>query len=209
MTRPEMESRDTTNTTHATDSTQVLNIPDASPPRDLAAERVQRDRALGKVPRVSGDGSTPLPVKRTTDRPLGAFGLFVLRLVTAAIAGLYGFQTLTRLTATRETLARTVIPSPNIVAIIVAVAEIAIAVALLFGVLTRVAGLAIMVITIGALVFVLWGVANPLQAGRPGFTGEFELLLAAVGFLLLTLGAGAWSIDAAVRRRRQRAKQGY
>jgi len=92
-------------------------------------------------------------------------------------------------------------------ALVVGAAEVAVAIALVFGLLTRLAGLGVALIHTGALVFVLWGPWNPFQPGLTGFTGELELLLAAVGGLLLLVGAGGWSVDRAFRARRDADKQ--
>lgn len=191
------------------EETKLLTVPESTGAtrRDLAAEKAERDRSLGKVARVSSDVDAPVAPKRTTDRFLGSLGLFVLRLVTAAIIGIHGYQHLVDLPKTADMLSQTAVPSPSIMAIVLGASEIAIALGLLLGILTRLAGLGLMLVTIGALVFVLWGVSNPFQAGSPGFRGELELLLAAVGFVFLTLGAGGWSIDAGWRRRRVRAKE--
>ena len=58
----------------------------------------------------------------------------------------------------------------------------------------------------GALAFVMWGPWSPFVPGQPGFLGEFELLLAAVGLLFLLVGAGGWSVDRSFRSARQRDK---
>lgn len=143
-------------------------------------------------------------VKRNTDRFLPSLGLFLLRLVTAAIMGVHGLNKLLDLPAATEAMAQTVLPEPSIMAIVVGAAEVGIAIALVFGLLTRLAGLGIALIAGGALAFVLWGPWSPFIAGKPGFIGELELLLAAVGLLFLTVGAGGWSIDRGFRARRDR-----
>ena len=55
-----------------------------------------------------------------------------------------------------------------------------------------------------ALTFIFWGSFAIFKT--MGFKGELELLLAGCGVLLLFLGAGGWSIDAAYRRSRAAAK---
>ena len=58
----------------------------------------------------------------------------------------------------------------------------------------------------GALAFVQWGAWSPFVPGQPGFLGELELLLAAVGLTLMLVGAGGWSLDRSFRAGRQRDK---
>lgn len=165
--------------------------------------RAERDRALGTRRRSVADESfgqsSAAPLRRTTDRFLGSLGLFVLRLVVAAIMGVHGVAKAMDIAAVQAMLGNTVIPEPVITSYVLTGAELAIALALVFGVATRLAGLGVAAIGIGALLFVHW-VTNPFVGMT--VTGELELLLAAVGILLLCLGGGGWSIDAAVRRRR-------
>ena len=56
----------------------------------------------------------------------------------------------------------------------------------------------------GALAFVQWGEWSPFVPGRSGFVGDFELLLAATGLLLLCVGAGGFSLDRSFRKSRER-----
>ncbi|MDO5499171.1 MAG: DoxX family protein [Propionibacteriaceae bacterium] len=166
--------------------------------------RAERDKALGT--RRPAPEPEPEPVvetqpklKRTTDKFFGSFGLFLLRLVAAAIIGLHGFAKALDITAVQSMLANTVIPEPVIMSYVLTGAEVAIALALLFGLFTRVAGFGLALIGIGALVFVHW-LTNPFVGNT--LTGELELLLGAVGLLFVFLGGGGWSVDAAFRRRR-------
>lgn len=166
--------------------------------------RAERDKVLGTRRKVTEPEPAVAPAaapkfKRTTDKFLGSFGLFVLRLVVAGIIGLHGFAKALDITAVQTMLANTVIPEPVIMSYVLTGAEVAIALALVFGLFTRLAGLGVAAIGIGALVFVKW-ISNPFQGNA--LTGELELLLGAVGLLLVCLGAGGWSIDAAFRRRR-------
>lgn len=165
--------------------------------------RAERDRALGTRRRSVEDNplgqSSAAPLRRTTDRFPGSLGLFVLRLVVAAIMGVHGAAKAMDIAAVQAMLTNTVVPEPVIMSYVLTGAELAIALALVFGLATRLAGLGVAAIGIGALVFVHW-VTNPFVGMR--VTGEFELLLAAVGVLLLCLSAGGWSIDGAIRRRR-------
>lgn len=141
-------------------------------------------------------------IQRSNDRFAGSLGLFLLRLVVAAIVGIRGLYHLLNLPATTELIQGTVLPYPSILAVVLGAAEVAIAIALVFGLLTRVAGLGLMLVAGGTLGFVLWGPWSPFTAGQAGFTGELELLLVAVGALFLLVGGGGWSVDHGFRARR-------
>ncbi|MGO4956786.1 DoxX family protein [Luteococcus sp. Sow4_B9] len=173
-----------------------------------ARERAERDRALGKVAAPQGpDPVLPEIPKPTTDKFGPSLGLFLLRLVTGGIMAVHGVQKLTDIAGTQDFLTQLGLPSPHYLAWGTGIAEVLAGVALLFGLLTRLAGLGVAVVAIAALALVKWGASNPFQAGKPGFTGELELLLAAVGLTLLFVGAGRWSIDGSIRAGRRRAKQ--
>lgn len=154
--------------------------------------------------------SSALPVRtetvrvteRSTDRFVGALGLFLLRLITAAITGIHGLNHLLNLPATAQMLEGTVLPMPGVLAVVLGAAEVAIAIALVFGLLTRVAGLALAVLAGVSLAFIQWGPWSPFTPGQPGFAGELELLLLGVGLLFLCVGGGGWSIDHGFRARR-------
>jgi len=177
----------------------------------LAAERAARRdaRAVALAATAPVPLAAPEPVivhKRTNDKFWGSVGLFLLRLVLAAILAVRGLNILTDIPAAQAQFAQTVIPYPSIMAIVTGVATLLIALSLVLGLLTRLAGLGIALIGGGALVFVEWGNWSPFIAGRPGFLGDYELLLTAVGILLLCIGAGGWSLDRSVRAGRARNK---
>ncbi|SDB79891.1 Uncharacterized membrane protein YphA, DoxX/SURF4 family [Raineyella antarctica] len=178
---------------------------DAALRAERRAERDARDRALGKrrpqpAPPVAAEPpSTRLP--RTTDRPAASLGLFVLRLAVAAVVGVRGAQQLMDIPGTINTFTQTALPYPEIFAWGTAVASVLIGVALVLGLLVRVAGLGTALVGIGALVYVYWW-RSPFESGLTGFRGETELLLAAVGLFFLLVGGGAWGIDGAVRKGR-------
>ena len=177
----------------------------------LAAERAARREARS----VALAATAPVPLvapepvivhNRTNDKFWGSVGLFLLRLVLAAILAVRGLNILTDIPAAQAQFAQTIIPYPSVMAIVTGVAALLIALSLILGLLTRVAGLGIALIGGGALVFVQWGNWSPFIAGRPGFLGDYELLLTAVGVLLLCIGAGGWSLDRSVRAGRERNK---
>ena len=153
---------------------------------------------------VSDQGVAPaVVVKRSTDGFLGSLGLFLLRLVTAGIVGLSGVNKLLDPTRAADVYANTILPQPALVALGVGVVEVAIALALVFGLLTRVAGLGLALVAGGTLALVLWGPWSPFQPGAARFVGDFELLLAAIGVLFLCVGGGGWAVDGGLRRRRE------
>ncbi|WP_425308050.1 DoxX family protein [Ammonicoccus fulvus] len=173
-------------------------------PEELRAQRrAERDKALGTrrrpvEPEPEVEKNEPR-FKRTTDKFLGSFGLFLLRIVAGGIIGLHGFAHALDNAAVQTMLAGTIIPEPVIMSYVLTGAEVAIALALVFGLFTRLAGLGMALIGIGALVYVHW-VTNPFRGNT--LVGELELLLAAIGLLFVCLGGGGWSVDAAFRRRR-------
>lgn len=193
------------------DDTRIITTPteQAEAERRRAEERAARNRSLGVVDRSSGPVATAVtPPKPTTDKFLPSLGLFLLRLVTAAIMGIHGFQKLTDIPSTEAFFKSLNIPSPLYAAWGTGVAEVLAAVALLFGMATRAAGLGTAAVAIGALALVKWGDKNPFEKGVPGFAGELELLLAAVGLMLFCIGAGRWSVDGSMGASRRRNKYG-
>ncbi|PIE21013.1 MAG: hypothetical protein CSA64_04060 [Arachnia propionica] len=192
---------------------ETRQLPVADPAAEQAAleeklrlERQARDERLGVVPPVpeSEKQEEAKPVRRSTDGFFGSFGLFVLRLVAAAILGVIGYQILTPVDRTVEFLSQTMIPEPRLVAWILGFTLGAMALLLVIGLMQRFVGLLMMLLGIGSLVFIRWGNFLPFVPGQEGFIGDRDLLLAAVGLLLLTLGGGAWGIDGAIRRGRSR-----
>ncbi len=143
----------------------------------------------------------PPRTRHVVDRWDGAIGLLLLRLVVAAIFAVRGLQKVQHLDVTRAQFAQVGIPYADTMAFAVGVCEVAIAVALIFGILVRVAGIGIAVIAIGALVYVKWRTGAVFTDGQPGFAGELELLLAAVGLAFAGLGGGGWTVDRRFRRR--------
>ncbi len=177
----------------------------------LAAERAARRdaRAAALAAPAPEPLAAPDPViilKRTNDKFWGAVGLFLLRLVLAGIFAIRGLNLLTDIPAAQAMFAKTVIPEPGTMAIVTGVAALLIALSLLLGLLTRLAGFGVALIAGGALAFVYWGNWSPFIAGRPGFLGEFELLVAATGVLLMCVGGGGWSLDRSFRAGRERDK---
>ncbi|WP_420176854.1 DoxX family protein [Luteococcus sp. OSA5] len=207
----------------ATEATQILQTDSLREAQEAAAqaeaddraaqrarERAERGRALGKVPVSDGpDPVRPTIPKPTTDKFVPSLGLFLLRLVTGGIMGVHGVQKLTDIAGTQQFLGSLGLPSPQYLAWGTGIAEVLAGVALVFGLLTRLAGLGVAVVAIAALALVKWTSTKIFESGQPGFAGELELLLAAVGLTLLFVGAGRWSIDGAFRTARRRAKMSH
>lgn len=145
---------------------------------------------------------------RTTDKFLGSFGLFVLRIVTGVIMGVHGAQKLFAMEGTVQFFSQLSffgypLPQPQILALATGAAEVLIGIALVFGFLTRLCGFGVLLISVGALLMVkMTTLPNPFAISDPGFQGELELMLAAVGLLLLVVGGGGWAIDRLFRRGR-------
>ena len=118
---------------------------------------------LSGVPALAATAPVPVaapePVvvrERSNDKFAGSLGLFLLRLVVAAIFTVRGIYMLSNLVETQEQFAQTLIPYPQVMAIATGVAALLIALSLVLGLLTRVAGLGVALIAGGALAFVLW-----------------------------------------------------
>lgn len=173
----------------------------------LRADKEARDQRLGLVQTSEANAvRDPHPVRRRGVGHFGSFGLFVLRLVTAAILGIVGYQVLSDIDATAEFLSATLIPEPPLVAWILGIGLFLLAVLLVIGLAVRVAGLLLAVVAVGSLAFIRWGQFSPFIAGMEGFLGDHDLLLAAVGILFLSLGGGRWGIDGAFVKAREAAR---
>lgn len=196
--------------------TEAIPDPYADPlseeAQKLAAERAARkearDAALAAVAPAPVVVPEPVVIKqRTNDKFFGSLGIFLLRLVVAGVFGIRGYQMLGDLAVTQERFAQTLLaPYAQILAIVVGSIHLLIALALILGLLTRVAGLGVALVAGGALAFVWWGPWSVFVAGQSGFLGELELLLVAVGLLLLFVGGGGWSIDRSFRSARAKDK---
>jgi len=117
------------------------------------------------------------------------------------VLAIRGLQKVQHLDVTKTQFEQIGIPYADTLAFVVGVCEVAIAVALIFGIAMRVVGVGIAVIAIGALAYVKWRTGVLFTEGQPGFTGELELLLAAVGVLFVGVGGGGWTVDRRFRRR--------
>lgn len=174
-----------------------------------AQNRARRDEQLGTVRVVAPDAEVVTVTRRSTDAPVGALALFLVRLVLAAWTGVVGWQALIDRQAVLDAMVKVGVPEALSTTLVwgVGAGLIVIAFFLLFGVATRFfAG--VMLAGVGTfLAFFRFGPFSPFLEGHFGFYGDREVMLAVLCLLLVLLGAGGFSLDARVRHRRQAAKQ--
>lgn len=174
----------------------------------LRADREARAQRLGLVATSEANAVREAPAARPRGvGHFGSFGLFVLRLVTASILGVVGYQILSDVDATAEFIGRTLIPEPVTVAWSVGFGLAAMAVLLVIGLAVRVVGVLLAIVAGCSLAFIRWGQFSPFVDGMEGFLGDLDLLLLAVGIVFLTLGGGRWGIDGAFVKARQNARE--
>ena len=171
-----------------------------------AIEAERQRRAAHAAPEPDPEPIAEPAPKRTTDKAVASLGLFLFRLVVGAILGVHGFQHLTQRDLTLRAVQTLPLPSgyAQTGVWVLGICECIAAVCIILGLFTRVAGVGVIAIMVLALTFIFWG--NFAIFKTMGFKGELELLLAGCGVLLLFLGGGGWSIDAAYRRSRAAAK---
>lgn len=145
-------------------------------------------------PRTRPAGAPASPLSRNVD-----LALLVLRLVVGIVFVMHGGQKffVYGLSGATQAFGGMGIPMPAVTAPLVAIVELGGGLALIFGLLTRLAGLGLAIDMLGAILMVHLknGFFNPT-----GF--EFPLTLLAVSAALAIAGAGAYSVDAAIARRR-------
>ena len=182
--------------------------PTTNPADAVQAARQARAEALGEIaPTPEVIAAPPLRPLPSTYKKLPSLALAFLRLVVLALFAGRAWLDLRHLDATIATWRASVLPDAyaSQLAYTQVGLEIAIAVLLLFGLGTRVAGALMIVFSTAALVFLLWGVGSPWDAAGSGvaFAGEFQVLLAAAGLVFLGVGGGGWlSFDAFLHRQR-------
>lgn len=169
---------------------------------ERARERAERERALGTVtPSQEPDPVVAEAPGPSTDKWWPSLGLFLFRLVAAAVLGVHGFQHLTQRQGTLAMIEKIGLPYAVELVWVLGICECLAALALLFGLWTRIAGVGVLALGVLALAFVHWGSFNIFQ--NVGIAGEPALLLAGCGILLLCVGAGGWALDARTRHRRR------
>ena len=129
-----------------------------------------------------------------SQRQLGV-GLLILRLALGLVFLVHGGQKLFMmgLGRTAGMLSQMGVPGASLLGPLLAIAEPLAGVALVIGLLTRVAGLGVAIDMLGAILFFhrLHGFFVPMGI-------EFPMMLCASGLALAALGAGPFSVDHAV-----------
>lgn len=175
----------------------------------LQEQRDARDARLGVVASSQDTGVRVVtkPVKRQADKFFGAFSLFVLRGVLAAILGVLAYQVLQDVTRTEEFIANTVVPEPRLVAWILGYGLAVLAALLLIGLGARFFSVLLVLISGASLALFRWGAFSIFMDGREGFLGDRTLLTLAAALVIVAFGAGRWSIDGAIYSARQKSKE--
>ena len=175
----------------------------------LQEQRDARDARLGVVASSQDAGVRVVtkPVKRQADKFFGAFSLFVLRGVLAAILGVLAYQVLQDVTRTEEFIANTVVPEPRLVAWILGYGLAVLAALLLIGLGARFFSVLLVLISGASLALFRWGAFSIFMDGREGFLGDRTLLTLAAALVIVAFGAGRWSIDGAIYSARQKSKE--
>jgi len=178
-------------------------------PVETAADdrRAARARALGEVdPGADVVAAPALFTPPEMYKAWPSFTLFMFRLIIATILSIRATQELLNFTATKELWATSVLPNPEMIAVTQIVVEYLIALMLLLGLASRVAGLLLMVLYIMVLSFLVWGAVNPFASGVIGFRGEYEVLMVIIGLVFAGIGGGSAAVDGAVHRARLERK---
>ena len=172
--------------------------------------RAVRDEQLGTVHTVetAAEPQVVTVVKNSTDRLSGSLALFLVRLALAAFVAIIGWQSLVDRQATVDALSYVGLDAQTAGAAGwgVSIALLVIAVFLLIGLGPRVFSVILLIGTVGFLVFFRFGNFSPFMEGQFGFYGDRDVLLAVMAAIPVLMGAGRWSVDAYLRRRRQRNK---
>lgn len=175
-----------------------------------AQARAARDERLGTVHAVDDvEPEVVTVVKNSTDGFFGSLGLFLVRVICAGFTGIVGWEALVNRPAVVGTLTylRLSESLAGIAAPIIGIVLMIVAAILVFGALTRLVSLILAGFTGAFLAFFRFGPFSPFREGHFGFYGDREVLLAALYLVLVLLGAGGWSIDAGMRRRKQRSEE--
>lgn len=175
-----------------------------------AHNRARRDERLGTVRTVAASDADVVTVTRhTSDAPAGSLALFLVRLVLGGWLGIVGWQALVDRPAVVDAMVKVGVPYATSTSLAwgVGIGLIFSAVFLLVGVATR----AVAVVTLAGvgvfLAYFRFGPFSPFMEGHFGFFGDRDVLLAVLCLVLILVGAGGFSMDARIRRRRQVAKQ--
>jgi putative oxidoreductase len=117
------------------------------------------------------------------------FALLLLRVALAAVMLVHGLPKVTGFSGTAEGFAHMGIPLPTLAAAFAALAEVLGSILILLGIAVDIAGLAIAIDMLGAIVFAKL---------KNGFTGQdnyqFEFILLAVALALALAGPGRYAV---------------
>ena len=117
--------------------------PERSEPKRPEPDRTAQFRPFSANPGATTEWEEPQEEKpermrHIVDRFDGAAGLFVLRLAVAVILGIRGLQKIQHLDVTQQQVTDLGLPSPSILAAVIAYGQFAIALALLLALVVRV-----------------------------------------------------------------------
>ncbi|WP_432489464.1 DoxX family protein [Kineococcus sp. SYSU DK018] len=144
----------------------------------------------------------------TTTRPAGgaartpastSTGLLLVRLLAGALLLVHGVPKLSDPGGATGTAASLGVPAPDLAGWLVILGEVGLGSLLLLGLATRAAG-ALLLAQMAGVWLLVHAPQGFLVQGQ--VNGENALLLGGVGLMLLFTGAGRFSLDGALRRRR-------
>ncbi|WP_163508676.1 DoxX family protein [Fodinicola acaciae] len=129
-------------------------------------------------------------------------GLLVLRVMVGLTLLVHGIPKLGRPGAFIETVAGLGVPLPTVAGILQMAGEVGLGVALLVGVLSRVAG-----VLVAVMMALTWAIVHAPEGllSKSGISGESAVLLGLGGVVIALLGAGAYSGDALLAKLRKKA----
>jgi putative oxidoreductase len=136
-----------------------------------------------------------------SDKALAA-GLFLLRTIVGVVLLAHGGQKLFTmgLSGVEQGFDQMAVPLPHITAPLISILELVGGILLIFGLLTRVFAFLFACDMAGAIVFVHLAGGFFLPTGY-----EFALLIGVLAIVLLITGAGPWSLDWLIAKKRMRA----
>ena len=135
-----------------------------------------------------------------------SLGIALVRIITGIVFAAHGYQKffIFGLDGATGAFTQMGVPAPTITAPLVAIVELAGGVALIIGLLTRLAALGLAINMLGAIVFVRLAGGFFIPNGA-----EYEMVLCVACIGLVIAGAGAPSVDEAIAGRRSSASDGY
>jgi putative oxidoreductase len=147
---------------------------------------------------------SPPPVDPFTPSSLRApgglsAGLLLLRVAVGGVLLEHGLPKLAHRSVFIDTVGRLGVPVHQVAGWLEILGEIGVGCLVLLGLLTRIAG--VLTTIMMGLVWIVVHRPHGWSAGG-GLDGETALLLAVLGVVLALTGAGAWSLDAVLARRR-------